>query len=123
MTIVRPRRVAFCPAFLPASSHADADTLLRTQMPSDPPSPTQAQRPSPHRTQSTTSPLRAQNTTVSRSVSLSPAQAIAQAWMRESAESQQQWRMADLRVKEQYLNPIRWDTGFRPEKKRNGAKM
>ena len=92
-------------------------------MPSDPPSPTHAQRPSPHRAQSTTSPVRVQNSAVPRTVSLSPAQAIAQAWLRESAESQQQWRVADLRVKQQYLNPIRWDTGFRSEKRKNGAKM
>ena len=54
---------------------------------------------------------------------LNPAQAIAQAWLRESPEAQQQWRRADVRAKEQYLNPIRWDAAFRPEKKKYGAKM
>ena len=53
---------------------------------------------------------------------LTPAQAIAQAWMRESPEAQAAWRLADARAKEQYMNPVRWNTG-RPEKKRNGAKM
>lgn len=85
-------------------------------MPSDPPSPTHTPHPSPHRVQTTpaaSTPLPA----------LSPAQAIAQAWHRESAEAQQRWRMADKRAKEQYVNPTRWDTAFRSEKKKYGAKM
>ncbi|KAH9929565.1 uncharacterized protein BXZ73DRAFT_102094 [Epithele typhae] len=86
-----------------------------TVMPSDPPSPTHAPRSGPHRTPTTpTTPRPA----------LSPAQAIAQAWLRESAESQHQWRMADIRAKQKYLDPVRWSVaGPLPRKKREGAKM
>ncbi|KAL7281497.1 hypothetical protein ACG7TL_004812 [Trametes sanguinea] len=82
----------------------------RTQMPSDPPSPARPQRPTHPRTQTTTA----------RSA-LTPAQAIAQAWMRESPESQQKWRKADALAKEKYMNPIRWNTAGRsPERKDKG---
>ncbi|EJF65032.1 hypothetical protein DICSQDRAFT_98495 [Dichomitus squalens LYAD-421 SS1] len=99
-------------------------------MPSDPPSPTTKPLPHPHaHTLSTQrpTPLRAQTTPATQSsaprAALTPAQAIAQAWMRESAEAQAQWRMADVRAKEQYMNPVRWNTGRPEKKKRNGAKM
>ncbi|PCH36023.1 hypothetical protein WOLCODRAFT_28303 [Wolfiporia cocos MD-104 SS10] len=39
---------------------------------------------------------------------MSPAQAIAEAWKRETPESQRQWRMADVRAREQYVSPPRW---------------
>ena len=105
-------------------------------MPSDPPSaPTtthphphphtlSSQRPTPLRTQTAataTATTTAQSMSAQRAT-LTPAQAIAQAWMRESPEAQAAWRLADARAKEQYMNPVRWNTG-RPEKKRNGAKM
>ncbi|KAI0929865.1 hypothetical protein AcV5_006716 [Taiwanofungus camphoratus] len=48
---------------------------------------------------------------------LTPAQAIAEAWKRESPETQKQWRMADVKAREQYLSPQRWG------KKLNGPKM
>ncbi|KAH9932438.1 uncharacterized protein B0H18DRAFT_859876, partial [Fomitopsis serialis] len=41
---------------------------------------------------------------------LTPAQAIAEAWKRETPESQRQWRLADLRAKQQYISPARWST-------------
>ncbi|KAI1795505.1 hypothetical protein LXA43DRAFT_1090675 [Ganoderma leucocontextum] len=97
-----------------------------TIMPSDPPSPTTLPHPHPHTlTQRPITPHRAQATLTPCSTpraTLSPAQAIAQAWMRELPEAQAQWRKADVRAQEQYTNPIRWNTG-RPEKKRIGAKM
>ena len=84
-------------------------------MPSDPPSPTHPQqRPSPHRVHTTPAAPR---------TALSPAAAIAQAWLRESAESQHQWRMADVRAKQSYLEPVRWGTETSPVKKRYAAKM
>ncbi|KAI0663365.1 hypothetical protein C8Q70DRAFT_1042134 [Cubamyces menziesii] len=80
-------------------------------MPSDPPTPTRPQRPTPTRTQTTTAARSA----------LTPAQAIAQAWMRESSEAQQKWRVADALAKEKYVNPIRWSTAGRsPERKAKG---
>ncbi|KAM5531633.1 hypothetical protein V8D89_014685 [Ganoderma adspersum] len=95
-------------------------------MPSDPPSPTTLPHPHPHTLTQRPSPPRTQTPTLTPCTAprspLSPAQAIAQAWMRESPEAQAQWRKADVRAKEQYTNPIRWNTG-RPEKKRLGAKM
>ena len=83
-------------------------------MPSDPPSPTHPHRPNPPRVHTASSAPR---------TALSPAQAIAQAWLRESAEAQHQWRMADVRAKEKYLDPVRWNAGASPGKKRGGAKM
>ncbi|KAI9067341.1 hypothetical protein FKP32DRAFT_1588699 [Trametes sanguinea] len=80
-------------------------------MPSDPPSPARPQRPTHPRTQTTTTPRSA----------LTPAQAIAQAWMRESPEAQQKWRKADALAKEKYMNPVRWNTaGQSPERKDKG---
>ncbi|KAI0368307.1 hypothetical protein BV20DRAFT_969352 [Pilatotrama ljubarskyi] len=79
-------------------------------MPSDPPSPARPQRPTTQRTQ----------TTPTRSA-VTPAQAIAQAWMRESPEAQRKWRMADALAKEKYLNPLRWHAaGGSPERKTKG---
>ncbi|KAI0733038.1 hypothetical protein C8Q72DRAFT_38567 [Fomitopsis betulina] len=45
---------------------------------------------------------------------LDPAQAIAEAWKRETPESQRQWRLADLRAKQQYLSPPLWTTTKTP---------
>ncbi|EGO00386.1 hypothetical protein SERLA73DRAFT_89355 [Serpula lacrymans var. lacrymans S7.3] len=39
------------------------------------------------------------------SPSLSPAQAIAEAWQRESSQSQELWRQADSKVRELYSAP------------------
>lgn len=38
----------------------------------------------------------------------SPADAIAEAWKKETPESQQYWRLADIRAKEKYLSPPVW---------------
>ncbi|KZT71733.1 hypothetical protein DAEQUDRAFT_763576 [Daedalea quercina L-15889] len=45
---------------------------------------------------------------------LTPAQAIAEAWRRETPEAQRQWRLADLRAKQQYLSPTNWTTTKTP---------
>ncbi|KAI0684944.1 hypothetical protein BC835DRAFT_579808 [Cytidiella melzeri] len=39
---------------------------------------------------------------------MSPAQKIAEAWARESAESQNRWKAADARTKEKYYAPQPW---------------
>ena len=39
---------------------------------------------------------------------LSPAQAIAEAWQRESDDSKKRWRAADARMREQYYAPHPW---------------
>ncbi|KAF9010610.1 hypothetical protein BDQ17DRAFT_1234235 [Cyathus striatus] len=39
------------------------------------------------------------------SPTLSPAQAIADAWKRESLQSQEQWRRIDVNVRTQYSSP------------------
>jgi len=38
---------------------------------------------------------------------LSPAQAIAEAWKRESQENQEKWRLIDAEVKARYNAPVR----------------
>ncbi|KAH7920622.1 hypothetical protein BV22DRAFT_1039625 [Leucogyrophana mollusca] len=38
--------------------------------------------------------------------SMSPAQAIAEAWQRESAQNQEFWRQAESRVRERYSTPV-----------------
>lgn len=38
---------------------------------------------------------------------LSPAQAIAEAWKRESMENQEKWRRIDAEVKTRYNKPVR----------------
>ncbi|KAH9858902.1 hypothetical protein C2E23DRAFT_880316 [Lenzites betulinus] len=81
-----------------------------TIMPSDPPSPARPQRPTAQRTQ-----------TPPRSA-LTPAQAIAQAWMRESSESKKKWRAADAHARDRYTDPVRpWNAGAgSPERKAKG---
>ncbi|KAH8107713.1 hypothetical protein BXZ70DRAFT_912276 [Cristinia sonorae] len=39
---------------------------------------------------------------------VSPAQAIAEAWSKETPESQQYWRVADVRARERYLSSLVW---------------
>ncbi|KAI0823416.1 hypothetical protein BC628DRAFT_535227 [Trametes gibbosa] len=100
----RYRRVPFM-MFLSRSS------WMCSAMPSDPPSPARPpKRPTAQRTQ-----------TPQRSA-LTPAQAIAQAWMRESPESQKKWRAADAQAKDRYTDPLRpWNTAGRsPERKAKG---
>ncbi|KAI0798542.1 hypothetical protein BC629DRAFT_1285756 [Irpex lacteus] len=41
---------------------------------------------------------------------MSPAEAIADAWARESAESQKRWRAADARTKEKFYAPQPWQS-------------
>ena len=43
-----------------------------------------------------------------RPAGLSPAQAIAEAWQRESDDSKKRWRAADARMREQYYAPPPW---------------
>ncbi|GBE80465.1 hypothetical protein SCP_0301800 [Sparassis crispa] len=45
---------------------------------------------------------------MTQNVNLTPAQVIAQAWNRESQESQEQWRMADAKARQQYTSPHVW---------------
>ncbi|EIW62787.1 uncharacterized protein TRAVEDRAFT_112771 [Trametes versicolor FP-101664 SS1] len=86
---------------------------------SDPPSPARPQRPTASRTPRPTTP---RTQTPPRGSPLTPAQAIAQAWMRESPESKQKWRAADAQARDSYTNPTRWNTGRRrsPEGKAKG---
>ncbi|KAI0759862.1 hypothetical protein BD413DRAFT_268594 [Trametes elegans] len=100
------RRVPFM-MFLPRS------LWMCNVMPSDPPSPARPQRPTTPRTQTSPAPPSP----------LTPAQAIAQAWMRESPEAQQRWRRADEEAKERYHNPIRWNTAGRSPGRKTGGKL
>jgi len=44
------------------------------------------------------------------SPAVSPAQSIAEAWKRESSESQEKWRRIDVNVRARYTAPRRQDT-------------
>ncbi|EKM54744.1 uncharacterized protein PHACADRAFT_258786 [Phanerochaete carnosa HHB-10118-sp] len=55
-----------------------------------------------------------------RPIHMSPAEAIAQAWQRESEESKRHWRAADARTKERYYAPHPWSSTGR---KTVGTKM
>jgi len=48
-----------------------------------------------------------ENTSATFPSNLSPFQAIAEAWKRESKESQEKWRKIDANIKKRYNEPVR----------------
>lgn len=107
----------------PAICYDPLTTLVRSPCPS--PGSTNSNAPSQMASDSSAYPPLSHVLSTAahrRPTNMSPAQAIAEAWQRESEDSKKRWKAKDARVKDHYYAPHPWSSVGR-NKPQVGSKM